>query len=155
MSMPSRTNWPGLTPSATSSASTSAASSTRTSPPWKNREGPRRDSGKETATQKKPTAVRGKPKVPGDAEKRFDFRTWKSKSGKFTVRAKFRGLEDGKVKLEREDGKVIRVPLAGLSEADRQFHRRRARPARFRKMKTVSAILSCSFSGWSISYQKS
>ncbi len=61
-----------------------------------------------------------KPKV-SESENRFEFRTWTSKSGKFKVVAKFRGVEDGKVKLERKDGTMLRVPLSMLSEADQRF----------------------------------
>ncbi len=73
------------------------------------------------ATQKPNSGSPDKPKSAGGAEKRFEFRTWTSKTGKFKVRAKLRGVEDGKVKLEKEDGTVIVVPLSRLSEADQRF----------------------------------
>ncbi len=47
------------------------------------------------------------------------FRTWRDESGKFEVRAKFVDGDDGKVRLEKEDGKEITVPLARLCAADR------------------------------------
>jgi TolA-binding protein len=47
-------------------------------------------------------------------------RTWTDASGRFTVKARARGVKDGKLSLETEDGSVIQVPLAKLSEADRK-----------------------------------
>ena len=48
-------------------------------------------------------------------------RTWTDTSGSFHVEAKFRGVKDGKASLERANGQVISVPMAKLSDADRQF----------------------------------
>jgi tetratricopeptide (TPR) repeat protein len=47
-------------------------------------------------------------------------RIWTSSNGRFKVRAKFQGMEDGKAKLELEHGGMVRVPLSKLSEADQQ-----------------------------------
>ncbi len=47
-------------------------------------------------------------------------RTWTDSTGKFTVQAKFVGLSDGKVTLEREDGTQITLPLEKLSAADQK-----------------------------------
>lgn len=56
-----------------------------------------------------------------DAEKRFEIRTWTSSNGRFTIKAKLRSVDDENVKLEKEDGTVIVVPLSRLSEEDRRF----------------------------------
>jgi peroxiredoxin len=52
-------------------------------------------------------------------------RTWTDASGKFRVTAKFRGMVNQVVKLEREDGTVISVPLEKLSDADQECIRLR------------------------------
>lgn len=50
-------------------------------------------------------------------------RTWRDATGDFQIEARFLGLEDDTVRLEREDGQAIEVPLEKLSEADRLFVR--------------------------------
>jgi peroxiredoxin len=50
-------------------------------------------------------------------------RTWTDDSG--TFKAKFRGLINKNVKLEREDGRVVTVPLEKLSDEDRAFIKKR------------------------------
>jgi hypothetical protein len=49
------------------------------------------------------------------------YRTWKDATGRFAVKARARGVKDGKLSLETEDGSVIQVPLTKLSEADRKI----------------------------------
>jgi S1-C subfamily serine protease len=56
-----------------------------------------------------------------DPAKLSALRTWTDNTGTHKIRARYRGTEDGKAKLERDDGAVVRVPLEKLSEADRQF----------------------------------
>ena len=48
------------------------------------------------------------------------FRTWTDDSGTFTLQAKYAGIEGENVRLVREDGKEIKVPLERLGKADRQ-----------------------------------
>lgn len=48
-------------------------------------------------------------------------RLWTDRTGQFQVRAKYIGIEGGKVKLEKADGTVISVPLERLSEEDQKF----------------------------------
>ena len=48
-------------------------------------------------------------------------RTWTDESGKFRVRATLVRVNSDKVSLEREDGKVVSVPLSKLSKADRAY----------------------------------
>jgi hypothetical protein len=49
------------------------------------------------------------------------FRVWSDRTGRFQVEAKYLGIESGKVRLERRDGRVILIPLETLSEADQRF----------------------------------
>lgn len=51
-------------------------------------------------------------------------RTWTDSSGKYTVEAEFVEFKDGTVRLQRADGKFIRIAIEKLSEADREFVRR-------------------------------
>ncbi len=55
------------------------------------------------------------------ASARAAMRTWTARNGKYRIRAKFLGMEDGKVKLEKADGDVIRVSPSALSQEDRRF----------------------------------
>jgi hypothetical protein len=48
-------------------------------------------------------------------------RLWTDRSGNFQVRAKYVGRDEDKIKLEKADGTVIRVPLDRLSDADQKF----------------------------------
>ena len=50
-------------------------------------------------------------------------RTWNDKSGKFSITATFQSFEGGQVKLKKEDGTVVTVPLEKLSEADAEYVR--------------------------------
>jgi len=50
-----------------------------------------------------------------------EVRTWTSADGKFKVAAELVGVQDDNVSLRKADGTEIVVPLAKLSEADRQF----------------------------------
>jgi hypothetical protein len=47
-------------------------------------------------------------------------RTWTDTAG-HTLKARCRGVADGKVALESGDGRVVKVPLEKLSDADRKF----------------------------------
>lgn len=49
-----------------------------------------------------------------------EFRTWTDSTGKHRIKAKFVGVSDGKVTLEREDGKQMTIPLEKLSPADQK-----------------------------------
>ncbi|MBN1590210.1 MAG: hypothetical protein JW888_11905 [Pirellulales bacterium] len=49
------------------------------------------------------------------------FRVWKSGNGKFTVRAKMVDFSQGKVRLEKADGKEIVVPFEKLGPKDRAW----------------------------------
>ena len=54
-------------------------------------------------------------------KERSEMRIWTDSTGKFRIKAKCIGVEDGKVKLEKSDGTVLRVPTEKLSEADKRF----------------------------------
>lgn len=51
-------------------------------------------------------------------------RTWTSRNGRFSLEAELCDFQDGKAHLKKSDGKVIAVPLASLSEEDRQYVKR-------------------------------
>ena len=48
-------------------------------------------------------------------------RTWTDSTGKHTVEAEFIDMKDGKVRLKKEDGKTITIPIEKLSDEDQQF----------------------------------
>jgi len=50
-----------------------------------------------------------------------EVRTWKDKTGKFSIRAELVESDGTKVTLKKTDGKVIKVPVDRLSDEDRQF----------------------------------
>ncbi len=52
---------------------------------------------------------------------RSKMRVWTDSTGKFRIKAKCIGVEGGKVKLEKPDGSILRVPTKKLSEADKRF----------------------------------
>jgi SLA1 homology domain 1, SHD1 len=50
-----------------------------------------------------------------------EVRTWKDRTGSYSVEAEFVSLADGKVTLKRANGALAVVPLEKLSDVDRQF----------------------------------
>ncbi len=58
--------------------------------------------------------------LPEDRNQLAPLRTWTDDTGQFTIRARLVRVEDGKVHLQREDGRTITVPLDRLSKADRK-----------------------------------
>ena len=48
-------------------------------------------------------------------------RTWTDATGQYTVEAELIEVVDGKVRLKKSDGRVLRVPVAKLSRADREY----------------------------------
>ena len=48
-------------------------------------------------------------------------RTWADATGRFSVKARCRGVKDGEAVLETDDGRVVRIPVEKLSEEDREF----------------------------------
>jgi hypothetical protein len=75
---------------------------------------PKEAAGGESETAKSKTKVK-------DDNGRSAMRTWTDTTGSFHVEAKFRGVKDGKVKLERANGQVLNVPMAKLSDDDKKF----------------------------------
>lgn len=51
----------------------------------------------------------------------FESRIWVDQSGAFNVTAKLLAVEDGRVRLEKENGETVRVPLDRLSNVDRNY----------------------------------
>lgn len=64
-------------------------------------------------------------------------RVWKDASGKFNVEAEFVLLQNGIVHLKRADGKVSKVPIQRLSQADQAFARKQH--AKQRKAKKATS----------------
>ncbi len=60
----------------------------------------------------KPQATTAEQSAPNEP------RAWTSKSGKFSVRATFLGMHEDKVRLKKENGDVIEVPLEKLGDAE-------------------------------------
>ncbi len=56
-------------------------------------------------------------------------RTWKDKTGKFSVEAELIEVKDGKAVLKRTDGKIIRAPIDQLSAADVRYLASLKKPA--------------------------
>ena len=55
-------------------------------------------------------------------------RKWTSSDGKFSVEAELVEAKDGNVRLKRQDGKVITVPVSKLSKADQDHLSSIAKP---------------------------
>ena len=77
--------------------------------------------GRETNPRKHRAKRQVTPPDDEDDDSSSDFRTWTDKSGKFQIRAKYAGMDGDKVKLEKRDGTILRIPLSRLSEADQRF----------------------------------
>jgi membrane protein involved in colicin uptake len=62
-------------------------------------------------------------KAAKEAERQQQLRTrvWRDKSGTHLVAAEFRGIAQGYVALRKADGKIIKVPVDELSDADRKW----------------------------------
>jgi hypothetical protein len=66
-------------------------------------------------------------------------RLWSDRSGKFSTQAEFIQLENGVVRLKKEDGSVIDVPLSKLSPADQRFVARNRKES-FRRLESVQGF---------------
>jgi len=55
-----------------------------------------------------------------------EVRTWTDITGQYETRAKFLGFSDGQVRLQKEDGTEITLPLARLSQKDQTFVKEQA-----------------------------
>jgi peroxiredoxin len=103
------------------SASADVAQAPAARPNAKDRTAPK--TAKKDAKPKRETA-----KVKPDEERQAnapEYRDWTDATGKFHRTAKFRGTVGGVVKLELEDGGTVRIPLAKLSDADREYIQKR------------------------------
>jgi S1-C subfamily serine protease len=72
-------------------------------------------------TPKKHGAAGGDEGGSSGGSDRSAMRTWTDRSGKHHIKAKFLGMEDGKAKLEKEDGTILRIPPTSLCDEDRQL----------------------------------
>jgi len=68
-----------------------------------------------------------KPSEDPSDEGEEGFRTWSDRTGKFQIKAKYIGRAGDKVKLERPDGTVLKIPLSKLSEADQRYIKENAK----------------------------
>lgn len=50
-----------------------------------------------------------------------EMRTWTDDSGRFTVEAELDSIDGDNIRLKRADGKIVRLPLSKLSEADKKY----------------------------------
>lgn len=55
------------------------------------------------------------------AEDRPALRNWTDASGRHQTRARFVDLEDGRVRLQKEDGTEVKVPLSALAAKDQEY----------------------------------
>lgn len=67
------------------------------------------------------------PELPSPPPKDDKLRTWRDASGQFNIEAEFRGMSFGSVKLKKQDGKLINVPLEKLSDEDKKWIERKSR----------------------------
>lgn len=61
------------------------------------------------------------------AEEVAKLRTWKDSTGKFSIQATFVSLDGDALKIKREDGREVTVPLSRLSQADQDYAKRIAK----------------------------
>jgi TolB-like protein len=54
------------------------------------------------------------------------YRIWKTQSGGYTTKATLLKFEDGVVQLEKQDGKVVSLPIEKLSNADQEYVKNRS-----------------------------
>jgi len=59
--------------------------------------------------------------VPDARPAERESRAWTSAKGNYTIDATFAGYHSGKVRLRKEDGKIIEVKLEDLSARDRLY----------------------------------
>ncbi len=71
----------------------------------------------ETDAAKKARAMLGLP------EPQSALRTWTDTAGTHTIQARLIGFQEGKIRLEKADGKIISLPIDKLSPADQRFVR--------------------------------
>jgi TolB-like protein len=57
-------------------------------------------------------------------------RIWKTRTGSYSTKATLLKFEDGVVQLEKQDGKVVSLPIEKLSEADQEYVKSRASGAK-------------------------
>ena len=58
-----------------------------------------------------------------------DGREWRDNTGKHRIEAELVEVEEGQVVLRRPDGRLVKLPLARLSQSDQDFVRQQAQNA--------------------------
>jgi predicted esterase len=76
---------------------------------------------KTAANNSSKTALAKRPKSAQPTTTDEEFRTWTDAAGSHKIEAKYVGVHDEEVRLERRDGVVLHVPLKKLSAADRRY----------------------------------
>lgn len=69
------------------------------------------------------SVVSAEPEPKGPARGEYETRTWSDPSGKFTIEAAFHSFTGGHVKLVALDDRRIDVPIAKLSDDDKEYLR--------------------------------
>ena len=69
-------------------------------------------------------AAQSNPRAPNKPAMRF----WTDATGKYRAKATLEAVEDGKVKLRKEDGTIVEVPIEKLSALDRRWLDRVTKP---------------------------
>ena len=75
-----------------------------------------KEKGKAFAAGEAPAPLMAGPTVGDDR-----FREWKSKSGKFSIKASLVSFDGSEVVLKKEDGKEVKVKVSSLSQEDHDF----------------------------------
>jgi len=75
----------------------------------------------ETESASTPDAPPAPTAVPETLKPVSRFRRWTDSTGKYSVEAEYRGVLSGKVRLRKQDGTDVSLPLERLSEEDRQW----------------------------------
>lgn len=57
-------------------------------------------------------------------------RTWTDQAGKYTITATLVEVQDGDVLIKKEDGEIVKLPVAKLSLKDQQFLKSTSKPAK-------------------------
>jgi Leucine-rich repeat (LRR) protein len=58
-----------------------------------------------------------------------DVRSWTDSTGKYTIQAEFVEFKDGKVRLKKQNGKEVAIPIEKLSDAGRKLVQSKGKPA--------------------------
>lgn len=85
---------------------------------------------------------KAKPATAETIAEKNELRIWKDSSGKFEVLGRFSRADGETVLLQRQDGKLIRVPLDRLSDQDRDYLRKLQADNPFAEEETAALLQS-------------